>query len=105
MLQAFHQNKNKAMSGYMIEIEHEKKAEMSECCEKILRYGGKLMQCIEDMGEEEGGSMGNRMGYRQGVRGTGRYGMRGGIGMREEPDMDYREPRSGYMGYRDPYYN
>ena len=94
------------MNGYMIEIEREKKTEMSECCEKILKYGGKLMQCIEEMGEDESGSMGQRMGYRRGVRGTGRYGMRSGMGMREDPDIDYNEPmRQGMMGYRAPYYN
>lgn len=89
--------------GYMIEIEREKQTEMAECAEKVLKYAGKLMQCIEEIGEEPG-QMGSRIGYRQGVRGTGRYGMRGGMGMREEPDMDYREPnRPGMMGYRDPY--
>ena len=92
--------------GYMIEIAHEKQEEMSECCEKILKYGGKLMQCIEELGEEGSGSMNQRMGMRRGVRGTGRYGMRSGMGMREDPEYDYQEPmRPGSMGYRDPYYN
>ena len=87
--------------SYMIEIEHEKQAEMAECAEKILKYGGKLMQCIEELGEDSG-SMGQRMGYRRGVRGTGRYGMRGGF---RNDDMETPESRPGYMGYRDPYYN
>lgn len=93
------------MKGYLYEIEHDKKEELVGYLEDMLRCGGKMMQCLEEIGENDG-SMGSRMGYRQGVRGTGRYGMRGGMGMREEPDMDYREPmRPGTMGYRDPYYN
>lgn len=76
----------------MIRIEESKKDKMSEYAEKMLKYGGKLMQCIEELGE---GSMGNRddddddwdddddmgsrrmresggMGYRRSSR-TGRY--------------------------------
>ena len=33
----------------IIEIQEDKLQCMSEYTEKILRYGGKLMQCIEDM--------------------------------------------------------
>lgn len=90
------------MSGYMIEIEREKQTEMAECAEKILKYGGKLMQCIEELGEDEqNGRIGSRMGYRQGVRGTGPYGRR--MGYREEMP-DYREDiKPGMMGYREPY--
>ncbi len=92
------------MKGYMIETEQEKKEEMTEYAENILKYGGKLMQCIEELFEND--SMGHRMGYRQGVRGTGRYGMRSGMRMREEPEMDTRESGiPGSIGYRDPYYN
>lgn len=81
----------------MIEITEHKLEEMSECVEKMLRYGGKLMSCIDEMqrgggrmGEREPMDyrMGSRMGYRddedemgerggygerRGVRGTGRY--------------------------------
>lgn len=39
--------------GYMIEITHEKHSEMAENCEKVLKYAGKLMQNIEDCGEED----------------------------------------------------
>lgn len=89
--------------GYMIEIEREKQTEMAECAGKVLKYAGKLMQCIEEIGDNDV-AMGSRMGYRQGVKGTGRYGMRGSMGYRD--DDDYREPmRPGSMGYRDPYYN
>ena len=38
--------------GYMIQVSDEKRDRMSELCEKMLRAGGRLMQCIEDMGEK-----------------------------------------------------
>lgn len=97
------------MSGYIIEIEREKQAEMAECAEQILRHAGKLMQCIEEIGEESGSMgqrMGERMGYRRGVKGTGRYGMRSSMGYRETPPVEEYHERSnpGMMGYREPYY-
>lgn len=85
----------------MIEISESKVEKMSDCAEKMLKYGGKLMQYIEELsgGEEIGErwddedryfdeeNMGERGGYgrggnsgrsgsiseRRGVRGTGRY--------------------------------
>lgn len=33
----------------IIEIQEDKLQNMSEYAEKLLRYGGKLMQCIEDI--------------------------------------------------------
>lgn len=84
----------------MIEISESKVEKMSDCAEKMLKYGGKLMQYIEEfsggeeMGErwddedryfdeenmgERGGygrggnsGRGGSMGERRGVRGTGR---------------------------------
>lgn len=84
----------------MIEISESKVEKMSDCAEKMLKYGGKLMQYIEELsgGEEMGErwddedryfdeeNMGERGGYgrggnsgrggsigeRRGVRGTGR---------------------------------
>lgn len=84
----------------MIEISESKVEKMSDCAEKMLKYGGKLMQYIEELsGSEEMGerwddedhyfdeeNMGERGGYgrggnsgrggsmgeRRGVRGTGR---------------------------------
>lgn len=38
-------------------VTESKKEKMSEYAEKMLKYGGKLMQCIESLGE---GSMGQR---------------------------------------------
>lgn len=39
--------------GYMIEITENKVNEMSELVEKMLKYGGKLMHCIDEMGDDE----------------------------------------------------
>ena len=77
----------------MIQITEDKKSEMSELCEKMLHYGGKLMSCIESMSEE--GAIGERrnMGMRQD---GGRYGM----GMRYEDPIGMR----GGYGIRDDYY-
>ncbi|MBA5650034.1 hypothetical protein H3T19_04605 [Bacteroides fragilis] len=38
----------------MIEISESKVEKMSDYAEKMLRYGGKLMQCIEELSEGEG---------------------------------------------------
>lgn len=77
----------------VIKISEDKKEKMSDYAEKMLKYGGKLMQCIEDLEE---GSMGERddddddwddddmMGYRYG----------GGMGERR-----YRRENGG-MGER-----
>lgn len=83
----------------MIKIEEQKAEKMSEYAEKMLKYGGKLMQCIEEMsdggyGERgydddeddddeefvmmgqrggQGGSGGMRMGERRSRGRNGRY--------------------------------
>lgn len=76
----------------IIKITEDKKEKLSEYVEKMLRYGGKAMQCIEELDE---GSMGQRedddddwdddedMGYRNGGGiGQRRYRREGGIGER-----------------------
>ena len=42
---------------YMVEISENKVEKMSDYVEKMLKYGGKLMQCLEEASE---GSMGQR---------------------------------------------
>lgn len=78
----------------IIKIEETKKEKMSEYVEKLLKYGGKLMQVIEDLGE---GSMGNRdddddddddFDMREGMRG----------GYRENMGNRYGERRSRITG-------
>lgn len=58
-----------------IKITTKKKEKMSEHAEKALRHMGKLMQCIEELGEDDdmGGNYGNR--YEGGNYGN-RYGNR-----------------------------
>lgn len=57
----------------IVEITEDKITKMSECVEEMLRIGGKLMSCIDELdtgsyGERNygmrGGNYGNRMGYR-----------------------------------------
>lgn len=82
----------------IIEITETKMSDLYESAEKMLKYGGKMMHCLEELKEKSsmghrGGSMGYRygeregyygerdweddeeysMGERRGVRGTGRY--------------------------------
>lgn len=74
---------------YMIKISSDKVEHLAETAEKMLRYGGKMMECIEELKGEE--AFGERSGY----------GMRGGYGRRE--DMDYRYPVDEGMGMRGGY--
>ena len=89
---------------YMIQIEESKLDKMSELTEKMLKYGGKLMSCLEEMSEEGGmgqrggqggGSYGNRYGERSGGGGGygSRYGERsgGGYGMKDEDDDEWED--------------
>ena len=76
----------------MIQIEESKLDKMSEYAEKMLKYGGKLMSCIEEMSEESGMGERGRMNYRdEGRQSYGRYGNRGGYGMRDDEDWDEME--------------
>ena len=84
---------------YMIEIDESKVDKMSELAEKMLKYGGKLMSCIEQLSEEAG--MGQRMGS-YGNRNSGGYierdgagGSRGGYGQRDDDMDDDEEERMG----------
>ena len=76
----------------IIEIQEGKLQNLSDYAEKVLKYGGKLMQCLEDLDE-------NKSKYNE-YRGTDYE--RGG--------MDYRggmRYRSGQKGHWDdePHYN
>ena len=33
----------------IIEIHEDKLQKLTECAEKVLRYGGKMMQCVEEL--------------------------------------------------------
>jgi hypothetical protein len=84
---------------YMIEITEQKLNKATDYAEKMLKYGGMLMQCLTEWEEENG--MGERggMGYRSGESGGYSRSMMGQHG-------DYRNhgSRGGYgnrMNYRD----
>ena len=84
----------------IIEMNEEKREEMSELCEKMLHYGGKLMQCLENLPD---GSESEAMGQRS-PRGDyrGRGGMRDDLdemGERYEDMSDYGM-RGGYRTRR-----
>lgn len=75
--------------GYIIEITEDKHEKLSENMEKVLKYGGKVMQCIEEMKEESMGHRGGSMGRRYGDMGErDNYGNRGGYGRRDDDDDD-----------------
>lgn len=71
-------------------VTESKKEKMSEYAEKMLHYGGKLMQCIESLGDEE---MGERDEDYMGNRGGG-YGNRyGNRWADDDDDMGERRRR------------
>ena len=86
----------------IIKIEEAKKDKMAECAEKALKSMGKLMQYIEDLGEDGYGERDDEdeweddeeMGMRGGYRGGG---YRGGMGMRDYDGygMRRRSSRTG----------
>lgn len=66
---------------FMIEISEHKLDKATDYAEKMLKYGGMLMQCLSEWGEESGygergdeeyrrSMMGNRMGYGSRYGGT-----------------------------------
>ena len=81
----------------IVEITENKMSDLYEYAEKMLKYGGKMMLCLEEMKEKSsmghrGGSMGNRYGERDSGGGYGnRYEDRdGGYGERDwEEDEEY----------------
>ena len=85
----------------IVEITEAKKTELAEGIEEMLRIGGRLMSCVEELGEEDDHMAmrrgGSRMGYRDNSMG---YRGRGGYRMNEKSPMG----RGGYMQYEDPYY-
>lgn len=90
---------------FVIEVTEDKVSHLSDTIGKMLHYGGKAMECIEEMREGNrhyGGRMGyrddedgrnwDRMGERSYSRG-GRYGMR-------DDDRDWDDD---HMGERYPH--
>lgn len=72
-------------------VTESKKEKMSEYAEKMLHYGGKLMQCIESLGDDD---MGERDEDYMGNRGGGGYGNRyGNRWADDDDDMGERRRR------------
>ena len=72
-----------------IMITEEKKEKLGEYTEKVLRYAGMMMSCIEHLddesSDEDDDAMGERYGSRMGMRGydeAERYGRSYGYGER-----------------------
>lgn len=87
---------------YMVEITEDKIDKATEYAEKMLKYGGKLMQCLSEwqeeggMDEREGAPYMNRNRYGEREEQGGRYGNRGGgsMGYRDDDDdWDMQERR------------
>ena len=77
---------------YVIEITEDKLQLMAEHVEKGLRHMGKLMQCIEELEEDFSGS--------------GAYGEKGRLGMRdEEEDWWEKEEEKRRKKYKERYGN
>jgi hypothetical protein len=76
----------------MIEIKEDKFDKMAEYTEKMLKYGGKLMSCLSEVGEEYGISF----------RGEGSY--RGGMNYRDEEEYS-RSMMGNRRGYNSRGYN
>ena len=70
----------------VIEITEKKRHKMADYAEKMLRYGGKLMQCLDELDEEsEMGERDDDTGYRS------RMGNRHPMGRRMRDDMGERD--------------
>lgn len=93
----------------IVQIEEHKMGEISQGIEEMLRIGGRLMSCVEELeeqGEESGmgyrGGGGYRMGYRGGQGGGSAMGYRSdGMGA-PSYQRPMRERSRGEM--QDPYY-
>lgn len=91
----------------MIEVSESKIGKMAEYAEKMLRYGGKLMSCIDTI---ERGEYGDREGYREDGSSYGsrygmrsrydNYGQRGDYGYRDEEDWEEMEEMGERRGRR-----
>lgn len=83
---------------YMIEIKEDKFEKMAEYTEKMLKYGGKLMSCLSEVGEEHG--YGHREGYGMRYGSGSTINSRYGYGMRDDEDWDEMDERYDDMNER-----
>lgn len=59
----------------IIEVQDSKIEHLSDYAEKVMKYGKKLMECVEEIGSKEG-SYSERYGMRSRYGSGDRYGMR-----------------------------
>ena len=76
-----------------IEIKEDKFEKMAEYTEKMLKYGGKLMSCLSEVGEDYGMSFRDEERYRE----------RGGMNYREHEEYGRYGKHSSGMNERYPY--
>lgn len=90
--------------GYMIEISEHKLDKATDYAEKMLKYGGMLMQCLTEWEDESGygergsssysgsGRSGGSYGSRYGMRSRyDNYGQRGDYGYRDDDEWEEEE--------------
>lgn len=69
----------------IIEVQDSKVENLSEYAEKVMKYGKKMMECLEDLSEK--GSFSERYGKRYSDdRYSNRYGNRYGSDMRRDEE-------------------
>lgn len=89
---------------YMIEISENKLDKATDYAEKMLKYGGMLMQCLSEWGEESGYGERGDEGYSRSMMGNRRvYGGRnGGMNYRDDEwEEDEMSERRGGRRRRD----
>lgn len=81
----------------MIEITESKLDKLTECTEKMLKYGGKIMQVLEELegGDLEERSEGGSYGSRSMMGSRGNYGSRSMYGNRMDEDDEEEEMGMG----------
>lgn len=80
---------------FIVEITEDKFSKMAEYAEKMLKYGGKLMSCISEVGDEYGMSFRepyDHINYRGGQSNRGRsMGRDGRMNYRDDDEWEEEE--------------
>lgn len=89
--------------GYIVEISEHKLDKATDYAEKMLKYGGMLMQCLTEWEDESGYGErgGSQGGYSRSMMGSrGGYNQRGDMGYREDEEWDDEEMMHERRGRR-----
>lgn len=89
--------------GYIVEISEHKLDKATDYAEKMLKYGGMLMQCLTEWEDESGYGErgGSQGGYSRSMMGSrGGYNQRGNMGYREDEEWDDEEMMHERRGRR-----